>query len=76
METSNSVGSTFTKQWPEMRHIFQSQRLSHYVTSGARGWVSEKLDGSNVAVTSAGVIASRRNILLADIIRAVLVNLN
>lgn len=49
-----------------MRHIFQSQHLSHYVTSGARGWVSEKLDGSNVAVTSAGVIASRRNILLAS----------
>jgi len=48
-----------------MRHIFQSRHLSHYVTSGARGWVAEKLDGSNVAVTSAGVIASRRNILLA-----------
>ena len=66
METSNSIGSLFTKQWPEMRHIFQSVHLSHYLTSGARGWVAEKLDGSNVAVTSSGVIASRRNILLAN----------
>ena len=66
MESSNSIGSLFTKQWPEMRHIFQSGHLSHYLTSGARGWVAEKLDGSNVAVTSSGVIASRRNILLAN----------
>ena len=59
------MGSLFTKQWPEMRHLFQSPHLSHLLASCARGWVAEKLDGSNVAVSSAGVIASRRNILLS-----------
>ena len=49
-----------------MKHVFQSPHLSDYLSSEAKGWVAEKLDGSNVAVTSAGVIASRRNILLVN----------
>lgn len=33
-------------------------------STGQKGFVAEKLDGSNLAVTSYGVIASRRNVLL------------
>lgn len=34
--------------------------------SGVAGFVAEKLDGSNLAVTSRGVVSSRRNILLKE----------
>ena len=38
--------------------------MNQYVSDNVIGHVAEKLDGSNVAVTSKGVISSRRNILL------------
>ena len=44
--------------------MFQSINLEHYVSDKVVGHLAEKLDGSNVAVTSYNVIASRRNILL------------
>ena len=66
VQTGNAVGSVFTKQWPEMKHIFQSRNLKTYAATSQTGYVAEKLDGSNVAVTSARVIASRRNILLRE----------
>lgn len=64
VESNNLVGSVFTKQWPEIKHIFQSEKLTKYLEKNAVGFVAEKLDGSNLAVTSRGVISSRRNILL------------
>jgi len=60
VESKNEIGSLFTRQWPEMKHIFQSKNLQQYVDTSQQGFVSEKLDGSNVAVTSYGVIASRK----------------
>lgn len=66
LESNNSVGSVFTKQWPEMRHFFQSENLEEYLETGVTGFVSEKLDGSNLAVTSRGVVSSRRNILMKE----------
>jgi len=66
LESDNSVGSVFTKQWPEMRHVFQSENLEKYLEPGVAGFVSEKLDGSNLAVTSRGVVSSRRNILMKE----------
>ena len=64
VDSDNAIGSTFTKQWPEIKHIFQSGNLNQYISDNVIGYVAEKLDGSNVAVTSKGVISSRRNILL------------
>ena len=64
VDSDNAIGSTFTKQWPEIKHIFQSGNLNQYLSDNVIGYVAEKLDGSNVAVTSKGVISSRRNILL------------
>ncbi len=53
----------FTRQWPEMRHVFQCSSLALFLDS-ASYHTSEKLDGSNLAVTSRGVVASRRTVLL------------
>ena len=64
VESDNASGSVFTRQWPEIRHVFQTPNLEHHVLNKTQCYVSEKLDGSNVAVTSNKVIASRRNILL------------
>jgi len=66
LESGDAVGAVFTKQWPEIKHVFQSQRLESYLSNNSVGYVSEKFDGSNLAVTSNGVISSRRNILLKD----------
>ena len=64
VDSDHALGSVFTRQWPEIRHVFQSPNLEHYVADKVVGFLAEKLDGSNVAVTSNNVIASRRNILL------------
>jgi len=66
LESGDAVGAVFTKQWPEIKHVFQSQKLESYLSKNIVGYVSEKFDGSNLAVTSNGVISSRRNILLKD----------
>ena len=47
-----------------MLHIFQSQKLGLYNQQATVGLVSEKFDGSNIAITSRGVVASRRKVLL------------
>ena len=47
-----------------MQHIFQSQKLGLYSQQATVGLVSEKFDGSNIAITSRGVVASRRKVLL------------
>ena len=65
-DSSNAIGSVFTKQWPEIKHVFHSTLLGHYTNEKTVGLVAEKLDGSNVAVTSRKVIASRRNVLLSN----------
>jgi len=66
LESGDAVGAIFTKQWPEIKHVFQSQKLKTYLDEKVTGLVAEKFDGSNLAVTSNGVISSRRNILLKD----------
>merc|ERR1719300_820594 len=66
LETNNAPGSIFTRQWPEIKHIFQSLNLKTYIENAHYGSVAEKLDGSNVAVSSKRIIASRRNILLSN----------
>ena len=58
------MGSGFTKQWPKIKHVFQSRRLKRYTEQATKCLVSEKLDGSNIAVTSREVVASRRKVLL------------
>lgn len=65
IDSENSVGSVFTKQWPEMKHIFQLDNLQKYADQG-NGFVAEKLDGSNVAISSNHIISSRRNILMKN----------
>ena len=47
-----------------MQHIFQSQKLWLYNQQATVGLVSEKFDGSNIAISSRGVVASRRKVLL------------
>ena len=63
-ETNNSPGSLLTKQWPEIRHVFQSGHLDDYIRNNVLCVVAEKLDGSNLSVSSRGVVASRRTVLL------------
>jgi len=65
IDCENSVGSVFTKQWPEMKHIFQLDNLQKYADHG-NGFVAEKLDGSNVAISSNNIISSRRNVLMKN----------
>ena len=60
--TNSAPGSLFTNQWPEIKHIFQSSSFTSLL--GQRPFVSEKLDGSNLALSSRGVISSRRTVLL------------
>ena len=66
IKSGDAVGALFTKQWPEIKHVFQSPKLNTFMAKNTVGYVAEKLDGSNLAVTSNGVISSRRNILLKD----------
>ena len=60
--TNSAPGSLFTNQWPEIKHIFQSSSFTSLL--GQLPFVSEKLDGSNLALSSRGVISSRRTVLL------------
>ena len=49
-----------------MKHLFQSENLARYIQQSEVGFLSEKLDGSNIAVTSNRVVASRRHVLLKN----------
>lgn len=64
IESNNAPGSLLTWQWPETRHLFQYDKLVATLESDATVFVSEKIDGSNISVSSDGVIASRRCVLL------------
>ena len=62
----DSRGCEFSRQWPKIQPIFQSPNLETYGTENPTVLVSEKYDGSNLAVSSKGVVASRRTILLVQ----------
>jgi len=62
----DSKGSEFSRQWPKIQTIFQSPNLETYGSENPTVLVSEKYDGSNLAVSSKGVVASRRTILLVQ----------
>ena len=62
----DSKGCEFNRQWPKIQPIFQSPNLETYGTENPTVLVSEKYDGSNLAVSSKGVVASRRTILLVQ----------
>ena len=66
--TSNqdSRGCEFSRQWPKIQSIFQSPNLETYGSENPTVLVSEKYDGSNLAVSSKGLVASRRTILLVQ----------
>ena len=55
--------SEFTQQWPKTSHLHRGH-LTNYYKHNTPCTVSEKLDGSNFSVTSQGVIASRRKVVL------------
>ena len=67
-------GCEFSRQWPKMEHIFLSPRLETHSAVNPRVLVSEKYDGSNLAVSSEGVVASRRTVLLVRPCREDLIN--
>ena len=62
----DAVGCDFSLQWPSIKHIKSSKNLRKYSTKATVALVSEKYDGSNLAVTSHGVVASRRKVLLCQ----------
>ena len=62
----DSRGCEFSRQWPKIQPIFQSPNLETHGTENPTVLVSEKYDGSNLAVSSKGVVASRRTILLVQ----------
>ena len=62
----DDVGGDFSLQWPSIKRLGDSKNLRQYSTKATPGLVSEKYDGSNLAVTSRGVVASRRKVLLCQ----------
>ena len=60
------VGCDFSLQWPSIKRLADSKNLRQYSTKATVGLVSEKYDGSNLAVTSHRVVASRRKVLLCQ----------
>ena len=57
-----------------MEHIFLSPRLETHSAVNPMVLVSEKYDGSNLAISSEGVVASRRAVLLVRPCREDLIN--
>lgn len=62
---SDAVGSKFSKQWPSIIRLGKSTHLAEYSSEATVGLVSEKYDGSNIAITSGKVVASRKSVLLS-----------
>ena len=56
-------GDDFKYQWPQINSVYIAKNLMvDLLTENPIALVSEKLDGSNLSVSSNGVVASRRKI--------------
>lgn len=63
-------GAEFMLQWPLTQNIVSESSVPEVhlqISSNPRASVTEKLDGSNVCVSTSGWIASRRQIIIEDI---------
>ena len=60
-------GDDFKYQWPMINSVYIAKNLMvELLAENPIALVSEKLDGSNLSVSSNGVVASRRKIILAN----------
>lgn len=63
----NKPGDTLEHQWPEIESVYiASQVMIQELKANPTVLISEKLDGSNLSVSSDGIIASRRKVILAQ----------
>ena len=63
----NKPGSTLRHQWPEIESVYMSTEVMiEQLNENPVALVSEKLDGSNLSISSSGIISSRRKILLVN----------
>ena len=64
-EMPNQAGATLENQWPEIESVYIStQTMIEQLQANSVALVSEKLDGSNLSVSSEGKISTRRKIIL------------
>ena len=60
-------GDDFKYQWPQINSVYIAKNLMvDLLAENPIALVSEKLDGSNLSVSSNGVVASRRKIILTN----------
>merc|ERR1719219_273464 len=63
----NRPGATLQHQWPEIESVYLATgTMIDLLKTDPISLVSEKLDGSNLSVSSSGVISSRRKIILVN----------
>ena len=61
------AGDDFKYQWPQINSVYIAKNLMvDLLAQNPIALVSEKLDGSNLSVSSNGVVASRRKVILAN----------
>ena len=61
------TGQTLLHQWPEIPSVYLAKEaMIEHLSQNHIALVSEKLDGSNMSISSAGVVASRRKVILTN----------
>ena len=61
------AGQTLLHQWPEIPSVYLAKEaMIEHLSQDHIALVSEKIDGSNLSVSSAGVVASRRKVILTN----------
>ena len=61
------VGDTLQNQWPEIQSVYLAKEtMINLLKANPIALISEKLDGSNLSLSSKGVVASRRKVILVE----------
>jgi len=64
---SNQPGATLEHQWPEIESVYlATETMIEQLNENPIALISEKLDGSNLSVSSSGIISSRRKIIAVN----------
>ena len=61
------AGDTFLNQWPEIQSVYLAKEtMINLLKTNPITLISEKLDGSNLSVSSKGIVASRRKVIAVE----------
>jgi len=66
MAITDAIGSTLKYMWPKIKGVFSSistEEVRRAINANEEWFVSEKLDGCNVSVSTAGWVGSRNQIV-------------